>query len=156
VGEGHFGLVEHVSAMIVLVHISTNSYRQIFGTLPKNMDEEDMLEPNVSTLDILMAQRARKAAAKRQAEEESETESESENEIRNPAHTSNAQPSGSGSTPTLTSTSPAGGLHQAPSSELESPQGRPSHAFQQARVRPSTPPLASSSAAGHLRQAPSP
>ena len=68
---------------------STNSHRQIFGSLPRNMDEEDMVEPNVSALDILKAQHACKAAARHQAEEDkssetesksSETESESESE----------------------------------------------------------------------------
>ena len=53
------------------------------------MDEEDMVEPNVSTLDILKAQHARKAAARHQAEEDksSATESESsetESELEKP------------------------------------------------------------------------
>ena len=41
------------------------------------MDEEDMVEPNVSTLDILKAQRACKAAARHQAEEDKSSETES-------------------------------------------------------------------------------
>lgn len=53
------------------------------------MDEDDIEESNMSTLDILKAQRARKAAAKK-AEEESETESESQsmNGFENPGPTS--------------------------------------------------------------------
>ena len=135
-----------------LVHtISTNSQAN-FGTPPKNMDEEDMVELNVSTLNILKAQHACKAAARHQAEEQSETKSETEPET--PPQTSptlNAWHS----TPPLTSTSTAGHqLHWAPSSEP--PRGHPSQAYQQPHAWPSTPPLTSASAAGHqLHQAPS-
>ena len=88
-----------------------------------------MVEPNVSTLDILKAQRARKAAARHQAEEQSESESESESEI--PPQTSPT------STPPLVSTSAAGCQpRRAPSSEP--PHGHPSQASQQPHARPST------------------
>jgi hypothetical protein len=78
VGEGHLGLVEYVSANELLFFSSiTNSHRQIFGSIPKNMDEEDLVEPVVSTLNLLKAQRARKAAVKK-AEEDSDTEPETQ------------------------------------------------------------------------------
>ena len=38
------------------------SHRQIFGTLPHNLDEEDLVNPQVSSLNLLKAQRARKTA----------------------------------------------------------------------------------------------
>jgi hypothetical protein len=81
VGEGYLRLVEYVSANEVFFGGSTtNSYRQIFGSIPKNVNEEDMVEPVVSTLKLLMAQRARKAAAKK-AEEDSDTEPETQPNI---------------------------------------------------------------------------
>jgi hypothetical protein len=84
VGEGHIGLVESVSIIDKCVSnclTPGHSHRQIFGSLPKNTNEEDIVEPTVSTIDILKAQRARKAAVKN-AEEESVTESESEPETK--------------------------------------------------------------------------
>ena len=44
-----------------------------------------MLHPNISSLDILKAQRAKKAAAKMAIDSESVTESETEPEIQPPA-----------------------------------------------------------------------
>ena len=70
-GEGHTGLVEYVSTIKLLSLLYyLKSHRQIFASLPKNMDEEDMVEPHVSTLDILKAQRAQKAAARQLEEQE--------------------------------------------------------------------------------------
>ena len=84
-GEGHVRLVEYVSVNEIFSSRSTNYtilfHRQIFGSVPKNINEEDILHPTVSTLDLLKAQRARKAAAKK-ALEESETESETQPEFR--------------------------------------------------------------------------
>ena len=81
-GEGHIRLVEYVS-MKKLFHslglLKPILYRQIFGSIPKNIEEEDMVQPNVSTLALLKEQRARKAAAKKAAED-SETESETQPE----------------------------------------------------------------------------
>lgn len=72
------------------------------------MDEDDMVEPNVSTLDLLKAQRARKAAAMK-AQEESETESETEDETtRNPLPTSeNAPPASERALPASKNPPPA-------------------------------------------------
>jgi hypothetical protein len=71
--------------LLLYYSISNNSHRQIFGSLRRNIDEEDMVDPVVSTLDILKAQRARKAAARQQAAAESSvTESKSEPEAQHP------------------------------------------------------------------------
>jgi hypothetical protein len=84
VREGYLGLVEYVSANEVFFSSSTtNSHRQIFGSTPQNMDEEDIVE-HVSTVDLLKTQRACKAAAKKAAED-SETESESQTDPKTPS-----------------------------------------------------------------------
>ena len=58
------------------------------------MDEEDMLQPNIPTLNLLKAQRAHKAAAKK-AKEEHESVTESESEPENPPPVSDNPPSAS-------------------------------------------------------------
>jgi hypothetical protein len=61
-GKGHIGLVEFVSFLCDSLNANTKySHRQIFGTLPRNVDEEDLVDPQVSSLNVLKAQRARKA-----------------------------------------------------------------------------------------------
>ena len=61
-GKGHIGLVEFVSFLCDSLNANTKySHRQIFGILPRNVDEEDLVDPQVSSLDVLKAQRARKA-----------------------------------------------------------------------------------------------
>ena len=62
-GKGHVELVEYVS----IIHDSLDAnmnylHRQIFGTLPHNLDEEYLVNPQVSSLNLLKAQRARKTA----------------------------------------------------------------------------------------------
>jgi hypothetical protein len=42
--------------------IQKYSFRKIFGTLPCNVEEEDLVDPQVSSLNLLKEQRARKAA----------------------------------------------------------------------------------------------
>jgi len=44
-------------------------FRHIFGSLPTNVDEEDLVQPVISSLNTLKAQRARKAVARHQATE---------------------------------------------------------------------------------------
>ena len=62
-GEGHIGLVEYVSSLYEPLYANTKySPRQIFGSLPRNVDDEDLVDPQVSSLNLLKAQRARKAA----------------------------------------------------------------------------------------------
>lgn len=62
-GEGHVGLVEHVSFLRDSLDADTKySHRQVFGTLPRNVDEEDLVDPQASSINLLKAQRARKAA----------------------------------------------------------------------------------------------
>ena len=62
-GKGHVGLVEYVSIIRDSLDANMNySHRQIFGTLPHNLDEEDLVNPQVSSLNLLKAQRARKTA----------------------------------------------------------------------------------------------
>ena len=129
------------------ISLETNPHRRIFGTLPKNMDEEDMVDPVVSTLDILKAQWAHKAAeAWAQAEERSQlSESETKPETQSMAqsqsplapHTmspilNTVWPSES--TLPLASSSAAGPQHQASSRPSDSPQGHPSQASQQLRA----------------------
>jgi hypothetical protein len=75
-GEGHLGLVERVShskPSILYIHFN-RFHRHIFGSLPTNVDEEDVLQPVISTLSILKEQRARKAAARQQAAEDIPTD----------------------------------------------------------------------------------
>ena len=166
-GEGHLRLVEYVSENEVFPSTSSSNFnRQIFGSIPKNMDEEDMVEPNVSTLDLLKAQRARKAAAKK-AKEESETESETEPE--NPPPASENLPSASenhdpppmsnqlswdfGDEATVPHGLRSNLLHKdVTSNDLPAQHNPP---IRSEITQPSTPPVASTSAANHPHQAPS-
>lgn len=150
-GEGHLGLVEYVSENEVFPSTSSSNFnRQIFGSIPKNMDEEDMVEPNVSTLDLLKAQRARKAAAKK-AKEESETESETEPE--NPPPTSENLPSASENRdPPPVSNQLSWDFGDEATVPLPAQHNPP---IRSEITRPSTPPVASTSAANHPHQAPS-
>jgi hypothetical protein len=121
------------------------------------MDEEDMVDPVVSTLDILKAQRARKAAARQQAEkaaESSVTESESEPEAQQPERA--VSPSFSD----LPNGSHPPGLRRHEDITMNNDAGTAQYNLVPIRptnTRPPTPPLASTSAAipGHLRPAPS-
>ena len=118
------------------ISLETNPHRRIFGTLPKNMDEEDMVDPVVSTLDILKAQWAHKAAeAWAQAEECSQlSESETKPETQSMAQSQSPLAPHTMSTLPLASSSAAGPQHQASSRPSDSPQGHPSQASQQLRA----------------------
>jgi hypothetical protein len=113
-----------------------NYHRQIFGTLPKSGDQDDT-EEAVSTLDILKAQRARKAAARKAKEEDSVTESDSEDEDVTVA------PASRTSNPMLWNFSDEGAIPPG--------QRTAQAAIHFENTRPSTPPLASTSAPSHLR-----
>jgi hypothetical protein len=61
------GICESQQSFHSYSNIFNRFYRQIFGSLPTNVDEEDVVQLVISTFDILKAQRARKAAARQQA-----------------------------------------------------------------------------------------
>jgi hypothetical protein len=163
-GEGYLGLVEHVS--IVEISESFPYYfiqfiRQIFGSLPKNLDE-DMLEPNFSTLDILRAQRAQKAAIRHQVEgasrspvpePESDTESDSEpeNEAAEPPPPHALPPSNLLEDLELGLENLPPGLRRKDIARNQPHAGTAQRNSPVRLVNPqrSTPPVASSSTAGH-------
>ena len=63
--------MEYVSPINIYSYgiFSIYFFRHIFGSLPTNVDEEDLVQPVISSLNTLKAQRACKAAARHQATE---------------------------------------------------------------------------------------
>lgn len=57
-GEGHVGLVEYVGFLRDYLVYADKKYsnRQVFGSLPRNFNDEDLVTSQISSLNILKAQ----------------------------------------------------------------------------------------------------